>query len=88
MAALGIQISGLPGAPGYFEIWPENWDIATTFLRLERRWILAPMGGYRCLDDAAMLSQFEIFQVSRKNRSAIYEGLMVMESAALEVLNV
>lgn len=45
------------------------------------------MGGYHRLDDAAIHAQFEIYNVKKKKRAGIYDDLLIMEAAALEILN-
>ncbi len=69
------------------EVWEENWEVLTWFLRLERRWIVGAMGGLLRFDDAAILSQLEIYGIKRKKRQQIHRGLMIMEGAAIEVIN-
>jgi len=44
-------------------------------------------GQYRRLDDQALLAQMELRSVKKKRRAELLDQLMVMESAALEVLN-
>lgn len=71
-----------------FEIWPENWETFSIFMRMQRRWVRGAMGGeYLRLDDQAILAQFEIYQVKKKQRAGIMDDLLAMEEAALEVLN-
>ncbi len=68
-------------------MWEENWEILTWFLRLERRWVVGMMGGLLRIDDSAILAQFEIYCVKHRLRKNIHRGLMIMESAAIEVIN-
>lgn len=55
---------------------------------MQRRWVVDGMSGqYRRLDDQALLAQMELRSVKKKRRAELLDQLMVMESAALEVLN-
>lgn len=71
-----------------FELWEENLDSYNWFVRLARRWVFNQFDGSRIrLDDVAVATQFAIFGLKKSKRKALLEDLLVMESAALEVLN-
>lgn len=67
------------------EIWPENVEIITAFLRLQTQWIVGAMGGVIGLNYQAVESLFNILGISEREK--IFDGLQVMERAALAVLN-
>lgn len=86
------QLDALQDDDGDCEIWPENWDTVLAFLNLQTCWrkqYLDMVGqivweGFYWADIAALLQ--EIYP-KRKRRREIVEGLRIMESAALEILN-
>ena len=71
-----------------FGVWPKNWETVAWFMRLQRRWVVGQMGGYIRLDDQAIHAQMALAGVKKKRRASIMDGLLVMEAAALEILNV
>lgn len=93
LSFLGLNHDDIDAATGGgsdetpFEIWPENWTTFGWFMRLQRRWVRGAMGGFIRLDDAAIQSQFDIYNVKRKQRPRLFDDLLIMETAALEILN-
>lgn len=87
----GIEESDIPEYLGEIEcfgIYPENADACEWFLRMERRWVIAEMSGRHVrFDDHALESQMKLRGIKKKHRAELLDQLMVMESAALEVLN-
>lgn len=77
---------------GDCEVWLENWDTVLAFLNLQTCWrkqYLDMAGqiiweGFYWSDVTALLQEL---YPKRKQRSDIVEGLRIMESAALEMLN-
>lgn len=67
------------------EVWPENVEIVTTFLRLQTQWIIGAMGGVIGLNYQAVESLFNILSIS--DRATVFDGLQIMERAAIAVLN-
>lgn len=73
---------------GYFAVWPENWDAVIVFCNLRHCWRVDTMsGGYLGLDRPAIESTLRLMDIKKKKHTAIFEKLMIMEDAALGVLN-
>lgn len=57
-------------------------------MALQRRWVVSEMNGHYCrLDDQAILAQMDMRGIKKKHRAQLLDQLLVMESAALEILN-
>jgi hypothetical protein len=67
------------------EIWPENVETVSAFLRLQTQWVLGAMGGVVGLNYQAVEALFNILGIEK--RLEVFDGLQVMERAALAVLN-
>ena len=67
------------------EVWPENWLPFQVFHRMGNRW-LHGMNGPTCLD----LSCFHLFtqrcNVKKKDRDAVFDAVLTLESEALRVM--
>lgn len=71
-----------------FGVMRENAEACEWFMKLQRRWVIAEMSGRHVrFDDQAIESQMKLRGVKKKHRAQLLDQLMVMESAALEVLN-
>ena len=73
-------------------IWPENAATGTVFLSLGTQWrmIPPPMGEpprFQGLIYAEAECALRMMQIPRRDWPEIFEGLRVMETAALRVLN-
>lgn len=72
----------------YFAVWAENWDAVIVFCNLRHCWRIDAMSGsYLGLDRTAIESTLRLMRVKKKNHTKIFEQLMIMEDAALGVLN-
>lgn len=72
------------------EIWAENWLTVRLFLDLSTQWRLAV--GMGCavwlgLDYPAVLAHLRMRGVKRCDRARIFDGIRIMEGAALPILN-
>lgn len=73
-----------------FLVYPCNWQTVQAFLRLTRSWsVAAGMTGliYLGLRPEACESVLRLMQIPESDKLAVFDGLRVMESAALEVMN-
>lgn len=69
-------------------MFEENIKALNLFIALNRRWLIAEMSGsYLRLDDQAIKVQMGLRGIKKKHRAKLLDQLMVMESAALEILN-
>jgi|TARA_B100001094_G_C18076013_1_gene742651 hypothetical protein len=71
----------------HFEVWEENWDSLTMFLRMQTQWTVT-MGGYVGLKYEVLLGAsglMSLYDVS--NPREMLEDLQAMEAAALLELN-
>jgi len=76
------------GEANLFDLHPDNGEAADWFLLLQRRWLVSEMSGtYLRLDDQAILAQMTIRGLKKAQRDKLFMELMLMESAALEILN-
>lgn len=74
--------------PEYFEVWPENWEIVMAFCKARRCWDIDSMTGrYLRLNRPQVESTMRMMQISPERQFDVLEGLMVMEDAALPVIN-
>jgi len=65
-------------------VWEENWDIVAMFLRMQTQWRIG-FGGPTGLDYAAMDWLCRLYSV--QDPVGLFEGLQVMEAAALTTFN-
>ena len=69
-------------------IWPENKQTWNVFCALNRCWRIDAMSGQMLgLDRPAIESTLRLMKIKRKKHQRIFGDLLVMEDAALEVLN-
>ena len=80
---------GVEKGPMQFEVWPENWLIVEVFQAMDTQWRWT--GGMQSvqagLDFGMLPVVYEGLQVPRKRRAEVFQGLKVMERAALEVMH-
>ena len=67
-----------------FEVWEDNWGTVVMFLRVQTQWRVG-MSGATGLDYNAIRWAFEMYGVS--DQREMFEGLQVMEAAALGAMN-
>jgi len=67
-----------------FEVWEENWEIVVMFLRMSTQWNTS-MSGLTGLNYPSLECLCKLYSV--KDPVAIFEGVQVMEGAALAILN-
>lgn len=75
-----------PEEPEHFGVRPDNQEAIGWFLLMQRRWQTSD-GHYIRFDDQAIEAQMRMRGVKKEHRARLLDELMVMESAALEVLN-
>ena len=66
------------------EVWEENWDIVMMFLRMSTQWHTS-MAGMTGLNYPSLEWLCKLYSV--KDPVAIFEGVQVMEMAALACMN-
>lgn len=79
-------------AENHCEVWPENWDTVMVFIGLQTQWRkeIVPMAGnliWHGLNYPAVESVIRLRGYTGKKAQDIFDGLQVMESAALPLLN-
>jgi hypothetical protein len=97
MRALGVPAESIAGIreededdQERFLVYPCNWPTVQAFLRLTRAWnVAAGMAGliYLGLRPEACESVLRLMRIPDSERLEVFDGLRVMESAALEVMN-
>jgi hypothetical protein len=65
-----------------FVVWDENWEIVMMFLRLQTQWNVA-MGGAVGLKYEVLPWLCDLYSV--KDSQAMFEGIQIMERAALRI---
>lgn len=85
MAAFGLLESDYPQAPEEIEVWPENWDTATTFVSLSTQWRVS-MAGAMGIDYCAIEPVLRLRRVAAERWPDVFDGLRIMEAEALDVM--
>jgi len=67
-----------------FEVWEENWDIVGMFLRMQTQW-QAGMSGATGFNYQSLEWLCKLYAV--KDLVAMFEGLQLMEMAALSAIH-
>jgi len=67
-----------------FVVWDENWEIVTTFLRLQTQWIVG-FSGATGLNYPSLEYLCRLYSV--KDPVTVFEGVQVMEAAALTIMH-
>ena len=78
-----MQVEAEPAAQCY-EVWPENWEAVTLFLRSATQW-RTTMTGVIGLDYGPVFELLRLYAVS--DQQAVFEDLQLMESHAVELIN-
>ena len=73
-----------PEPEKHFEVWQENWEIVKFFLLCQTQWRVGGMGGVTGLDYASCVAVIKMYET---DQVAVFEGLQIMEAAALVILN-
>ena len=81
---MGVVLPEEEHAEENCEVWEENWDIVMMFTRLQTQWNVV-MGGYTGLRYEVLPWMCDLYSV--EDPRSMLEGIQVMESAALQVLN-
>ena len=66
------------------EVWEENWEIALMFIRMSTQWHTS-MAGLTGLNYPSLEWLCKLYSV--EDPVAVFEGVQVMEMAALSALN-
>lgn len=76
---------------GAFEVWPENWLTVKAFLALGRRWAWVTPGMGTPVRVGIPATEIEatlrLMQIKRRTRREMFEDLLEMEQAAIEVFD-
>tara|TARA_Y100001963_G_scaffold151717_1_gene235109 strand:- start:2356 stop:2598 length:243 start_codon:yes stop_codon:yes gene_type:complete len=67
-----------------FEVWQENWDVVSLFLRCQTQWRTS-VGGITGLDYASVVSIAKLYKY--KDLPSVIEDLQIMEIAAMAEMN-
>ena len=67
-----------------FEVWEENWSIVRMFIRMQTQWRIG-FSGPTGLDYASLDWLCRLYAV--QDPVPLFEGLQVMEAAALSAFN-
>lgn len=70
----------------HFEVWEENWEAVTMFLRMQTQWQVS-MSGYVGLKYEVLLGSGGLFGLYNvEDRRDVLERLQIMEASALTEL--
>lgn len=87
LAAFGVPadvLDAMPVKQEYFEIWPENVEVVSLFVRLQTQWRI--IGGVLAgLNYQSVQFLFDVFKV--EDKATMMDDLQAMESAVLVALN-
>lgn len=67
-----------------FEVWEENLDVVSLFLRLQSQWVVS-MSGVVGLNYQSVRFLFKIYGITDEKQA--FEDIQTMEYAALPILN-
>ena len=67
-----------------FEVWEENWNTVKCFISCQSQWNTS-IGGITGLDYASVLAVINMY--SYDDPINVFEGLQVMEAAAMTAMN-
>lgn len=81
--AFGLQPAAKPKA--CFDVWPENWQAIEVFCECTDDWNSDQKGRYRSINKLALESIMRMLEI--KNMKEMFKNIMIMQAAALEVLN-
>lgn len=81
---MGIVLPDSDDKPDHFEVWDENWDVVTMFLRMQTQWNVVT-GAFTGLKYEVLRWMCDLYSV--EDPKALLEDLQIMEAAALEELN-
>ena len=79
IAAVGLQV-----VEKHFEVWEENWEVVMMFVRMSTQWN-TNMAGLTGLTYSSLEWLCKLYVV--KDPVALFEGIQVMELAALSCMN-
>jgi hypothetical protein len=79
----GLTVEEAHGSP--VEVWPDNADAVNLFISMATQW-RPSFGGVIGLDYAALPPLFDLLQIPKRDRPAVFDDLRVMEDAALETI--
>lgn len=80
-----IKVVG-SGEPEDVEVWPENWQTLEVFADLMSQWNVG-MNGVIGLRYEALPLVFKLHSIKRKRQMELFDGLRVMERAAINEIN-
>lgn len=87
-ALLGLVLPEADEEDADFAVWPDNWRAVLLFTSLGTAWrIDGASGNYFGLDYPAVAVVMAMQGVIDADKAELFNGLQVMERAALEVLN-
>lgn len=75
-----------PPAERDTEVWPDNWPVLLVFSDLMSQWN-AGMNGVIGLRYEALPLVLKLHGIKRKRQREVFDGLRVMESAAITEIN-
>lgn len=81
------QRAALPQQLDHFPVWACNWPVLLAFLAVETQWQRNAFSGHITgLDYRGVQAWLDMRYLSRRKRRDIFEGLQIMERAALDAL--
>jgi hypothetical protein len=72
------------GAAEAIDVLAENWPTVQLWLRIQTQWRVSGMGGPVGLDYTAVEAAMRMLRL--RNRTELFDGLQVMEVAALKAM--
>tara|TARA_Y100001963_G_scaffold67570_1_gene94145 strand:- start:366 stop:728 length:363 start_codon:yes stop_codon:yes gene_type:complete len=89
LEAFGATAAQMQGAKAQhtekdFEVWTDNWDTVVMFLRMSTQWNVS-MTGATGLNYSSLEYLCKLYPA--KDPCALFEGIQIMETAALVTMN-
>lgn len=85
LAAFGLKLD-TPAPDINIEVWPDNWQTLTIFADMASQWNVG-MSGVIGLRYEALPLVLKLHQVKHKHQQEVFNGLRVMERAAVQEIN-
>lgn len=85
LEAVGLTRADIEEPEEVIFIWPENWQSFQIFCSLRTQWFTG-FNGRTGINYCSMPIVFDLYNIEQNRRLEIFEDIMVMENAALGVM--
>lgn len=85
LEAAGLTRDDIKDSEEEILVWAENWQSLEIFCSLRTQWI-AGFNGRTGINYCSLPVVFDLYNIEKNSRLKIFEDIMVMENAALGVM--